>query len=678
MASPYQQLARQRKLIYTGLILALFTLTWGWRHWLVDAQAHGLALREEDSGEVELSGRVVRLSLTGLRGVATCFLWSTAMEKQKKNQWNELELIIRSLTKLQPHFLTPWLFQSWNLAYNVSVESDRVRDKYFYVSRGVTLLAEGERQNANNPDIRYWIGFYMQHKICLSDETNVIRSLWQLSCMRPNERDPNRFRKISDVPVGDGKTLRKVELNLAEFEKFCKEHPQLVRRLREGTLRDSRTEQAQLFTCERPEDVVQFLQDNFRVPSMYEDAKLAPDNGWQEQGDKLRKPETDRFPPLPPARNPQPPLRLFDPTEKLVSGTPLGDDVDGYTAARAWYSYSQEPIPDPDVLPGSIKPIEDPIHQRRPKQIAGVIFRGYPARAQTYIGERLYQEGWYDESGWTINGWFKNDRFDDGNGEPAVIGKVNWGQEAWQSAAERWERHGRENHLLISKEQEENDKKLAEKFFTTFNMPIGDRRVREKRPEDFATRPDMAEAHAAALFLLEYSAARQMSNFYMHYIRSQVEAHRDTVLARKGFYTAERLRMSGSPDRSLMVYKETLPKWRDVLLKNKDYRSDDNIGEESYEWQWKYLKLFNDQKGTQFKERFSRLADVVPLVPKLPPADVKQSIIEETLAAYDGDGPDASPIVSLSAKVTFLQRKNLPLTGLGLTPPNVPPDQSKP
>ena len=93
-------------------------------------------------------------SLTGSRGLATCVLWNNAIEKQKKNQWNELEVLVRSLTRLQPHFITPWLFQSWNLAYNVSVESDRVSDKYFYITRGIELLAEGERQNRDNPDLR--------------------------------------------------------------------------------------------------------------------------------------------------------------------------------------------------------------------------------------------------------------------------------------------------------------------------------------------------------------------------------------------------------------------------------------------------------------------------------------------------------------------------------------------
>ncbi len=82
MASPFQRQALQRKLIYAALILVLLTVTWGWRYANfnalgvevkgVDKQAQELAIREQSRGEVDLTGAVVRLSLTGMRGWATC------------------------------------------------------------------------------------------------------------------------------------------------------------------------------------------------------------------------------------------------------------------------------------------------------------------------------------------------------------------------------------------------------------------------------------------------------------------------------------------------------------------------------------------------------------------------------------------------------------------------------
>src|SRR5438093_4595982 len=188
MASPFQQQSLRRKLVYIAIILVLSFATYLIRQsetFGLDAQARALELREQDRGEVGLTGSALRLTLLGSRGLVVCSLWIAATERQKKHEWNELELIVDSLTKLQPHFITPWLFQSWNLAYNVSVESDRIRDKYFYISRGIELLARGERQNRNHPDLRWSTGYYTHHKICMSDETNYQRSLFQLSLIPP-------------------------------------------------------------------------------------------------------------------------------------------------------------------------------------------------------------------------------------------------------------------------------------------------------------------------------------------------------------------------------------------------------------------------------------------------------------------------------------------------------------
>ena len=43
--------------------------------------------------------------------------------------------------------------------YDVAVSLDRTSDKYFYIARGQQLLAEGERQNRDNPEIRWTLGF---------------------------------------------------------------------------------------------------------------------------------------------------------------------------------------------------------------------------------------------------------------------------------------------------------------------------------------------------------------------------------------------------------------------------------------------------------------------------------------------------------------------------------------
>src|ERR1700730_10015312 len=128
-----QRLVVIRKLSYFGLILVLFTvMTFSGKfvsllrgnqpsNWTVSHQARKMQLDEESQGQADLAGSTVRLTLTGTRGFAICAMWILTMERQKKHEWNRVEKLVLSVTKLQPHFLTPWLYQSWNLSYNVSV-----------------------------------------------------------------------------------------------------------------------------------------------------------------------------------------------------------------------------------------------------------------------------------------------------------------------------------------------------------------------------------------------------------------------------------------------------------------------------------------------------------------------------------------------------------------------------
>src|SRR5712692_7865822 len=108
MANPFQQQVRVRKLIYTALILVLFTASLVHRKFLVVPMAEALQLRETARGEVELTGSAVRLTLTGSRGLAVTSLWAAAIHKQQLHEWNEVELLVKSITKLQPYFVTPW------------------------------------------------------------------------------------------------------------------------------------------------------------------------------------------------------------------------------------------------------------------------------------------------------------------------------------------------------------------------------------------------------------------------------------------------------------------------------------------------------------------------------------------------------------------------------------------
>lgn len=658
MASPFQQRALQRKLIYIAMIVVLFTAAFAWRRYVVDQQALDLAIREQSRGEVDLLGSIVRLTTMGSRGLATCVVWSNATEAQKRNQWNQLELWVHAMTKLQPHFITPWIFQSWNISYNVSVESDRVNDKYFYITRGLNLLAEGERRNRDNPYMRWSIGFFNQHKICQSDETNTMRSLSQLSMIPPNWRDPGRFWRMRDD---------RRELDLTQFEDFCKKHPQLVRRLREGMRRETKIDQVRQFRCERAEDVIQFLADNFRVPSWWEDTLPSQPGSWRERQDKLQA-VADRFPVLPPPHNPRPPQQVFD-KDVLSTDSQLRDEDDAYQVSRAWYSYAQEPLPPPDELPGHSKPIVDPVHQRIPRQMTTLIFRDFPAQAQRFTAERLQVEGWFDESGWDIPDWFRDqgDRFSDG--EPANIGGGRkWGQEAWQKAYEAWRAHGEANHLLFPDvTSEENMRERARRFGEKYNLTEASPppALREENLD-----PETRQEYFAWQFIHWYHYYRHISNFPHFYNRTFVEFKDDAIRARKLFYEADTLRFRNSGPRALDKYEKegALKLWRRVLLQNKDFRRDNFIQEQTYEIQLKYIDLYTELSGNQFKAQAARLVLLpmkvsmgdgvcpVGLASWIPPL-IEKSWENPLLGGpFDGNDDEGQPLVDPYTRRSVLQR----------------------
>ncbi|HEV3202790.1 MAG TPA: hypothetical protein VGY77_00335 [Gemmataceae bacterium] len=530
MASPFQQQSLRRKFIYFGLILGLFTLTLVIRRsgaYSMESMANTLEIREQNLGEGDLIGSVLQLSLSGSRGMVICYLWVDAEGKKKKHEWNQLDQRVRILVKLQPHFISPWLFQSWNLAYNVAVELDRVRDKYFYVARGIDLLAEGERKNRDNPEMRFSIGNYTQSKIGISDENNTMRSLFQMSCMNPADRNPARFH---------GKNG---ELDWTQFQDFCKNHPLLVRRLREN------------LRCKTPEDIVEFLRDNQKIPSRYED----PEAGSDQDTTKF-KPLTDRFPALPPASQ-------FDPSEFTFNDN-VGDDFDCYGAARAWYSYAQDPL-------HSAK-------KKRPRYMAKIIFQGYPARAQAYVAERLQQEGWFDEDGWEITGWKPESLSNpDGPKTNFTVGDgPNWSGNAWEKAHQMYKDHGEKNKLYLT-------------------------------PEDLRSLPTEER--------MDYEYNRNLTNFNHFYYRSMVERTREAVLGRKDFFKADRLRKAAEYTQALQMYEspnafgppQSWPKdkatgWKRLLLNNTEFRRDEDIQEEIYLVHYRYLKLLRDRREAPIRQ----------------------------------------------------------------------------
>lgn len=632
--NPLQRASRNRKIAYFGAIAVLFTVSMVWRgmipvplgtspaaaaqpfRWAeahtVQNQAQRLEVWESDptEGEADISGSAARLALTGSRGVAVTALWLSAIEKQKRNDFHEFEDRVRMVTKLQPNFITPWIFQSWNIAYNVSVEMHGSGDMYYYIVRGIQLLAEGERRNKRSPDMRYQIAFYYQNKFGVSDQVEVLRCLYDLSCIPPNQRDPDALLK----PGRDDPNVK--ELDPVAFRKFCTDHPHLVRRLRGDDTPNPDKKAKEKLRLAKAEDIVAFLRTNRDVPSRY-----------RGKGDDLKEPtDGTTFPVLPPKFDSGSDefAEAHPGSETATDFAPGTGYFTAFKAARAWFSYSLLLLPPPmkddagNAVPGPTpRPGEfghDPSKHRVPRLPMMILFRQGAPRAQSYQAEMEQKEGWFDGEGWRIDEgtnpalwWFPNPA-DPTRPLDVVVGTGrDWSLVEWERAAGMWTKHGKAYGLTLDQVQ------LTEldRFTGDPNMP------QDPSPEQLAD-----PAFRKRFFLTTakgfYYSNRTTTNFPYFLAAAEAEANKTgnvrTVDARKVLWKAEQARKNGKKDDALRLYKSGLKLWKQVMENNPNYHRlppperGERGEEETAEYELAYQRLLVTTFDPRVTERANRLA----------------------------------------------------------------------
>jgi hypothetical protein len=182
-------------------------------------------LSQANLGEVDPASETIKLATLGLRGVAVNLLWEKANYYKMTEDWTNLTATLEQLAKLQPNFVTFWKFQAWNLSYNVSVEFDDYRDRYYYVRRGVEFLKEGEGYNKDSPQLLSDLGWFIGQKIGRADEHVQYRRLFQAdddffdafdkdrpADRRPEQRDnwlvgKEQYEEAIDAVDNKGKSL---------------------------------------------------------------------------------------------------------------------------------------------------------------------------------------------------------------------------------------------------------------------------------------------------------------------------------------------------------------------------------------------------------------------------------------------------------------------------------------
>jgi len=368
MATAYQRI-RQRKIFYLLAIVLLLGTAYAHKLLVIDRAATRYDISETNLGKVDMGGSISRFVLSSFRGPLVCGLWWEVNTLQEKHDYKQLELLLTALTKLQPHYKGPWQYQGWNLAYNVSVEFDRIQDKYFYVSKGLRWLANGEEVNRlklydpdspdemrliGDPEMRSIIGQYLSGKMYFADEKDTFRPLLHLSCIPVAQRLPSSLRN-----------------NPEKLDQFKSQYPRLIRRIRKlNTIPEGDDD-----TLNRA--LLAFLEEYKDVPCLWKD-----DDGG---GLKLAADPWPRWP------------NMAD-REHIGKVADKETYQDGLDIARMWYEFSTEMLPPPKTeLSVDVSPQEGK-YTRVHKHMHSMIFRAKPSQTQARTAVELYSEGWPEEA----------------------------------------------------------------------------------------------------------------------------------------------------------------------------------------------------------------------------------------------------------------------------------------
>ena len=108
----------------------------------------------------------VMAGLGGFRGIATEILWFRANRLQEEGRYIELVQLADWLTMLDPHASEAWVYNAWNLAYNVSIMMVREEDRLRWVGNGISLLRDdGLRFNPREASLYRELAWLYQNKV---------------------------------------------------------------------------------------------------------------------------------------------------------------------------------------------------------------------------------------------------------------------------------------------------------------------------------------------------------------------------------------------------------------------------------------------------------------------------------------------------------------------------------
>jgi hypothetical protein len=121
------------------------------------------------------------VALGGFRGLISNFLWIRANNLQQEGKFFEMVQLSDWITDLEPHFAQVWVYEAWNMAWNISVKFKDFSDRWRWVQRGMELLRDdGLRYNPDNTLLYQQLSWIFQSKVGqnLDDANRYYKRQW--------------------------------------------------------------------------------------------------------------------------------------------------------------------------------------------------------------------------------------------------------------------------------------------------------------------------------------------------------------------------------------------------------------------------------------------------------------------------------------------------------------------
>jgi len=205
-------------------------------------EEHRLILPGNEVAQRHPLTSVLTLSLGGLRAPVVAYLWIRSENLKQAGRHFDAVQTAEMICRMMPHFPGVWEYHSWNLAWNISVQTHTGDERWQWIHNGIRLLRdEGIPLNPRSL-ILYkqlsWIFFQKMGEY--TDEMHgVYKQRWAAQMQRLLAAPPYStaaeaiaaFRPIAEAPLDKRQPptgLYGDPLQPDVFERFCRDDPEVA------------------------------------------------------------------------------------------------------------------------------------------------------------------------------------------------------------------------------------------------------------------------------------------------------------------------------------------------------------------------------------------------------------------------------------------------------------------